>query len=88
MFSIILGNDIDFRSEPFNVTVLKYITRVNVSISIYPDVILSYTKVFGLRLHVSNEIGVKLGSLNESKAEIINSDSKLVLGIKQSCSRL
>lgn len=77
-FIIILGNDIDFHSEPFNVTVLKYRTNVTVNVSIYPDGDLSLRKVFGLRFNVPNNVGIKSGSLNESRAEIINTDSKLI----------
>ena len=79
--SLILGNGIDFHSKPFNVTVLRYGTLITVHIPIDPDGVLSYTKVFGLRFSIPNNADIRPASLNESQAEIINTDSKCMFVI-------
>ena len=78
---IIVGNNIDFQSEPFNVTVPKYSTNITVNIPIYSDRILSYKKAFGLRFYFPKSVKIRSAHQSESIAEILNTDSKCFLFI-------
>ena len=73
---IILGNDIDFQSDPFNVTVPKYSINVTINVPIYSDRIVSYKKAFGLKFYISKSIKITSGPQSESIAEILNTDGK------------